>query len=277
MVEADRNNRAYRRALTLGLTLAEIFVLILFVLLLAFAAFYERERDELSRIPQLKLELEKVSSSLRKATATSEDLTRKNEYLEHRFAVSSDRFDDFFHELSLCRAEETKLQNQIAQVNRHTPTDLSKCENGLAESNQENERITGQNQNLREKLAALGNGTELPPCWPTPEGKIKYSFNVVLSDSGVLILDNPPHKDEERRVLSGVLLGENLDGQSYLNTTSNAFGWARAHKCGIFVRVVDKTGWGEKSLYKLRLRNVQEHFYTHEPLNSEPLVEDDPE
>jgi hypothetical protein len=276
MGEADRNNRAYRRALTLGLTLAEIFVLILFVLLLAFAAFYERERDELSRIPQLTLQLKQLSSALRKAMTVAEDLRRKNEYLEHRFTVSSDRFDDFFHELTLCRAEETKLQNQLEQMNRHTPADLSKCETALTESNEENERIAGQNQNLREQLAAVGNGTELPPCWTTPEGKIKYSFNIVLSDSGVLILNNPPHTDEEQRVLSGVILGQNLDGHSYLVTTSNAFGWARAHKCGIFVRVVDKTGQSEKTLYKLRLRNVQAHFYTAEPLSSVSLEDDPP-
>jgi hypothetical protein len=253
-VESDRKNRAYRRALTLGLTLAEIFVLILFVLLLAFAASYEREREALVEIPKLK-------SHADQAAAYAVRLREENEYLKKHIPSSPDKFDDFFRELTLCEADRKKLQNQFEQIAGTGPGDLAKCQSRLTDSEREKERLNGQNLNLRERMAAEGHGTELPPCWTTPEGKIRYTFDVTLVSDGVIVHDNPPHQDEEQQVIKGVVLDKDLDAAAFLEVTNKPYAWAQAHKCAIFVRVYDNTGPGEKALYKARLRTVEAHFY----------------
>jgi hypothetical protein len=164
-------------------------------------------------------------------------------------------------------------KNRAPEFASRNVSNDTQCESTLTRLKEENGRVAGQNQNMRQKLAARGNGTELPPCWTTSDGKIKYSFNVALSDDGVMIQDNPPDTEAESRVLEGIILGQILDGHAYLITTNNAYDWAREHKCGIFVRVVDNTGQAEKTLYKLRLRNVQAHFYTAEPLKAGTLTD----
>jgi Tfp pilus assembly protein PilO len=116
----DPSKRAYRRALTLGLTLAEIFVLILFVLLMAFAAYYQRQRDQLKVLAQLRGELKKSAEAQRKASTAADGLRNKNEYLERRLGISSDQFDEYFRQLSLCETERTGLQNLLAEMSRTT-------------------------------------------------------------------------------------------------------------------------------------------------------------
>jgi hypothetical protein len=256
-VESDRQNRAYRRALTLGLTLAEIFVLILFVLLLAFGASYEREREALSEIPRLK-------SQMNQATADATRLQRENDYLKRDISTAPDKFDDFFRDLTLCEADRKKLRDQFKEIAGTGPAELAKCRDDLADSKQESDRLKDQNRYFSQKVAAEGNGTELPPCWPTPEGKIRYTFDVTLVSDGLIVHDNPPHQDEEQQQIKEVILDKDLDAVAFLDVTNKPYGWAQAHKCAIFVRVYDNTGPGEKALYKERLRTVEAHFYKHE-------------
>ncbi len=135
-MEIDRKNRAYRRALTLGLTLAEIFVLILFVLLLAFAASYEREREALAEIPTLK-------SKVNHATADATRLQRENDYLKKRISTSPNKFDDFFRDLTLCEADRKKLHDDFKLIAGTGPANFVKCQSDLTDAKQESDRLTG--------------------------------------------------------------------------------------------------------------------------------------
>ncbi|MGH7837012.1 MAG: hypothetical protein ACREQC_04210, partial [Candidatus Binataceae bacterium] len=195
------------------------------------------------------------------ATTEAGRLHSENEYLRSHIPAAPDKIDDFFRELTLCEADKKTLRAELDDARLAEPGDLVKCQASLAAIEQANQRLSGQNQNLRDKVAAAGNGTELPPCWPTPEGKIRYTFNVTLVSDGIIIHDNPPHQDEEQQLIKEVVVDKDLDAAAFLEVTSKPYAWAQAHKCGIFVRVYDRTGPGEKGLYKARLQTVEEHFY----------------
>ena len=94
-MEIDRTSRAYRRALTLGLTLAEIFVLILFVLLLAFGAAYQKERRASAAIPKLNLDLSRMRAEIGALRANNVLLAQENQFLKAR-SPAADKIDDLF-------------------------------------------------------------------------------------------------------------------------------------------------------------------------------------
>jgi hypothetical protein len=93
--------RSYRRGLILGLTMAEIMILILFALLLIWmAGLREREKTQIQLV------------------SAAEDNRRLKEELQ-RIAGSPDaanRFDDLFRELQLAKVEAKELESKIASL-----------------------------------------------------------------------------------------------------------------------------------------------------------------
>ena len=105
MVSATREEHSYRRGLVLGLTMAEIVTLIIFVLLLALSALLARKDDEMARL---------VEELAQKETEILV-LEEKSVAID-RFVSGSDDIESYFRELVLKRQEVDRLQKEKAAL-----------------------------------------------------------------------------------------------------------------------------------------------------------------
>ena len=104
--------RSYRRGLVLGLTMAEIMILVLFALLLIWMTGL-REREQL---------LQKIDSALTQTNNAVGETKRLREELA-RLTGSPDRanaFDDQFRELVIAKEKIAKLQAEVAALQEST-------------------------------------------------------------------------------------------------------------------------------------------------------------
>jgi hypothetical protein len=115
---AAPDERSYRRGLILGLTMAEVMILVLFALLLVWMAGL---RDRKHETGELKIKLEKL-------TKENADLQFKAaELLEVKKALASQpsaaqNIDDLFRELTLAKEEAARLQEQLRSRDLVTET-----------------------------------------------------------------------------------------------------------------------------------------------------------
>jgi uncharacterized coiled-coil protein SlyX len=290
-VDLERKNRAYRRALALGLTLAEIFVLLVFILLLAFATFYKHFLDLGLRLPSLQRELGQQAVAMKTLSETNKTLTEANDQLRHENdylksrASAPENFDDLFRELRLQQARIEQLETQLAEMKKQDAA-IKVLEKVLAsqpdsardpksilrdlalrasDAEREQRRLQGELANLQKKLVAAGHGTEMPPCWVTPDGTIEYIFDISLTSNGIVVHDNalPDHAEDEKRLAPQMRFDSVLDRDEFLRATQGLYDWSRAQhpECRFFVRVFDRTKADEKTVYKSELQTVEGHFY----------------
>lgn len=298
---------SYRRGLVLGFTLAEIVVLVIFLLLMALATLLARKEEELAERTR---ELERAEA---RAAGAMTELQRVVEALGGR-----DAFDDNFKVLvesreaiEALRAEKRALEEQIARLidiegmlastgsesSEALETFIADAAAGRtlreaqAETNlagaapfdvvalalradasaREASTLKGQVQNLRNRLSAGGRGTEYPPCWAEPEtGRIEYIFDVALSAQGFVVRERElPHRSDDRKELplGRVTTGQRIDAATFLEQFEPLYAWSVQHECRFFVRAFDQTGPTEKEIYKRQMRVLESRFYKYEVLN----------
>ncbi len=135
-MNVDRNSHSYRRGLILGWTLAQVFVLILFVLLLAFAALYGREKASLVKISDLTVDLERLSTQLNQIIQANGVLRRKQDFLKSH-GNSSDKFDDLFRQLALCEETNSALEDALPRDRVDQLNLIAKCARANVQLNQQ--------------------------------------------------------------------------------------------------------------------------------------------
>ena len=284
-MDLERKNRAYRRALTLGLTLAEIFVLLVFVLLLAFAGYYKHTAALSMTFPDLQRESELQAAAINALKEVNGQLQRESTYLKAQLRAPN-HFDDLFRELRLQKARIAQLDAQITELGKER-TSIPSLEQAIAaesgstgkdpqailqdlitsanDAKREQQRLQGELVYYQKKLAATGNGTVLPSCWTTPDGKIEYIFDVTLVSDGITVHDNAlaDHLQDEQQLIPKMSFGSVLNDNQFLQMTQTLYAWSRAQhpECRFFVRLLDRTKDDEKALYKSELQAVEGHFY----------------
>jgi hypothetical protein len=287
-----RDNATYRKGLVLGLTLAELGILVIFVLLLAFGAALlgkDREIAELKRaVPEEKASA-RVERMLREKAAdpvAARSLAR--ELINS--AVRQDAVASAEAKLKQADAAVTKAE-QAAGTDKTAAKPPSPASKSGDQSNMdqrgeelrrriadiaadkiystklENERLKGSMAYATRRLQALGKGSEQPACWATRAGAPEYIFDVTLTSAGIVTQDRalPNRRNEQARLpLSGMNYGRTLQGPAFQAMTKPLFDWGEAHGCRFFVTVTDRTGAAEKRRYKTLLLWVEGHFYKYE-------------
>ena len=267
MANLEKQTSAYRRGLVLGLTMAEIAILIIFVLLLAFAALLVRQQD-------------KQKEAERVAEERQETITLLETQLEAQFSAMQEilpggdkNIEELQRELVLLRDAKQQLARlqstaEAAGFLSEPETIVNTLELGR-EYSTVRELLPDGERNV-EKLLELvreysaGKGTEVPSCWTLDDGTIEYIYDVNLTPTGLIVrATNLPHRADERQMLpiQNIVLDQDIPEQSFLSTTSELFEWSKSKKCRFFVRVFDSTGPTDKKLYQERLRAVESRFY----------------
>lgn len=231
----QHKEKYYRRGLLLGLTLAESFLLIVFILLLIFTTM-----------------LISKEKSIKTLTSTVEDLNNKiTDYKLISQAIASQsnnpsKFEDDFKKLTI-KLKELKSQDELksklvelTQSNKQSREFLDKMQkkfsDKMPEVNESNiipildsllssldpgktdtkgvsltslitekdnkiSNLYGQLKNLQlkvEKTKGLGKGASYPPCWAEETtGNPEYIFDVYITENGLLLKNTCP---ENRKV-----------------------------------------------------------------------------
>jgi hypothetical protein len=272
-------NASYRRGVVLGLTMAEVGILIIFVLLLLigfneWAAAVTREanvsvpRDRMNALESVQGQFALVIGALGLTpTARAEEIRVMVASVMESAAKPAGQ-----SALREARAVIERLERIRDELlaNKH-PTDLVEQleKQAFTIANQEGQLVRYESQ-LQE--AGLGKGER--PCWVKPDGTIEFLFDVVLTSNGIRMRENLfPNRSKERDTLPMPVTdpNESLTSLEFLRRTLPLYQSSLAENCRFFVTVYDATGSTEKDNYKSLLRTVEGHFYKRLALESAPF------
>lgn len=130
MLSAQAGNRLYRRGLILGWTMAEVFLLIVFAMLFAFAALMLRNEQAEKQAAKSAEDRRRVQELLEQTEKQRSALVEKNMALEKNIPAR-DKFDDLFHELILARNRIAELEAE-RQALTANPQLLDEVQRALA-------------------------------------------------------------------------------------------------------------------------------------------------
>lgn len=245
----DGQNQAYRRGLVMGLTMAEVGILIIFVLLLLVAwsaVRHQREaasRAGMQRIPVTELE------ALRRSGESLQEVTEA-------LGLQSDAPPDEIVELA------RRVQRAASAAGGVTA--LAEASEAMQDLQQELATKDGQLRYLQDRLDAAGGGGGERPCWVEADGTVRFLFDVLLTSSGIRMRARPGVEAVATRfpvpaVRPDVVLAE----QQFLDLTRPLYDYGRSdeRQCRFHVWIYDGTGVQEKDLYKRLVRTVEAHFY----------------
>lgn len=263
---------AYRRGLVLGLTMAEVGILIIFVLLLliVFGEFLRQEQTRAMKdhraVPMERLQsLEEGESLLREVRQTLS--------VEHNASAEEIRqLIRGLQEVAVTPEGQSALTEARTALNElHRVRDLIAEEGGSTalanQVEQQSFRMANQEGQLRRYEAQLQNaglGTGERPCWVKPDGTIEYLYDVVLASDGIRMRERKYlHRARERSLLPipEVDPDETISPGRFLRLTEPLYKQSLAANCRFFVVVYDSTASTEKERYKQLLRTVEGHFY----------------
>lgn len=283
----SNQNIAYRRGVILGLTLAEIMLLVIFLLLLTFMAILKNERERYEHkllLVKKSPPIEKIIQILEKqAPDIMDELVLANQKLPEIIAMIKKeklkiRKSETIPDVILRSVENLKADKEIIKHSGSVNQKLKQVINaqeGLIKKQEELikvrkeletevENLKGQNKSLYKQIESNGKGVDYPPCWADPTGKQEYIYNIFLTDDGIVIHDNKiPHRaaEQARLPISMIRYDNVLSNSNFQNQTYQLFSWSMANDCRFFVRVYDKTNSNQKKLYKRLLKVVEGRFY----------------
>lgn len=256
-------NDSYRRGIVLGLTMAEVGILIIFVLLLLLVVGEQRrfelqrrgrdERKWLAEMAQvLGVTLDASPDDFRKLVLVRALLSKPDvaaALIEAREAAMEAK-----------RAAEEMRRAVGAAVGGGADSVARQIEQqSYRQANQE-----GQLKVLDRRLQAAGQGKGERPCWAQPDGTIDYLYDVALTSKGIRLRERIYLKREkERKLLPAPTVdpGEAMSEATLIGRTTALFEQSQRNNCRFFVVVFDGTAADEKQLYKSQLKAVEGHFY----------------
>lgn len=287
MRSSREDELVYRRGLVMGLTMAEVMVLVLFALLLLIG-FQSRQisddRRKVADAEKNKHQLVAVAEAMGVAPDEIPEnfdrlvaaATLARELAEQAVGETAGKnvLRDAKELLALGReAQETLGRNSVGQSQQEAARNFIKS---AGDAFVRNGRKFGSSQmwisdaaNAQEKDS--GSGRVLPPCVQAHDGKPAYLFTARLYDQQIQLEDRDlaaVRETEAGELVEQIVRGPLLTPADFLQQTSQLYEWSKARSCRFFVWIDDATGVTEKRLYKERLRAVGQHFYYFEPNES---------
>lgn len=248
--------RTFPRGLVLGLTMAEIAILIIFVLLLALAALLAREADRRQAAERELVRFEQIAALFEEEALPQDPVALKAALRER---VDEHRDADSWREL--VREIET------------TPDVLREIADAMSAA----ARRGMSPAEVREAIESrqVGGGSDHPSCWYDRDGTVAYLFDVALMADGFVVdLARAPQHEAERALLPLDLVqtGSVVTQVQFLRQTGPVYEWSVERGCRFFVRAFDVTAADQKDLYKRRMRVLESRFYKNaNPTGGLPL------
>ena len=283
----------YRRGLVLGLTLAETLLLVLFILLLVYAALgQERDKklkDQEAQIAGLSLRIDSGVDRLARELTQSgmasnpDELSRglnrltdemaRNAQLQKDLATyarlvptpsEAKQIADAFEVQQSAETPAQILDRHLSRTTTAPPTSNTEAPKTLAEALAALDRMAGQLDFYERHQLIAGNGLSYPPCWQR-SGKIVYIYDAVMLDDGLrlTVTDDRAGLDTAGLRANGAEppLGQTISRQTFLAQTKGLHAWSVTQGCRFYARIIDGTSAGNKLGYIQARRAVEDRFY----------------
>lgn len=296
------NSPAYRRGLVLGLTLAEIFLLLLFLLLLVSAYFVDEERNRFEKASQAYQDLFPDTLSPSDRALRLAQLQGAKETLDHLGLPIDDPTELRTRLVSLTEKEallaeyrlvcgkldeiQKLLSRELFNADDSAADAMASCASALEAREDPNAPMTLPAANmtiarLRRQIDALSTtvdelssgslGADYPSCWFTNEinGRTFYLYNVTIRDNGMVVVPGDPREGQDiqpalRANGPEPQFNQLLSRGQFNDSTRGMFEWSVREKCHIFVRLIDGTSETNKNGYKTMRRTVEGRFYIYD-------------
>jgi len=280
-----RRRPEYRSGLVLGFSVAESFLLIVFVLILLLSLLIARKT--------------KAEKDLQILIAQQEVYEGLREKVKEAIGKDDSAIDDYFKELSdeVSRAREmqSKLEESSAELESYKELketllskegvdpdasaekltdlmreaidarDFSENDPQSPEHLESNLRICkGQVENLQRKLVDEGKGFAYPPCLVDSAGKPEYLYDVAVTSKGVLVKPSalrPTLNRDHIQIMKDMVLEKEVSTNVFGRGALPIFNYSKKNNCRFFVRLFDNTKPTEKITYKKHRRHIEGYFY----------------
>lgn len=274
-MSVSNNNSSYRRGVLLGLTMAEVIILIVFLLLLAFATMLDKEKKA-NAVRESLFSNKDVIERIVRVFSTQppdmeEDVVRAIESLPSVISLIKEkdlaRQEETLQDTLIRAVEKLEIEKNIAESGGDIPIEqkLLLAQEKIKELEDDTKNLSDQKKSLISQIESKGRGVDMPPCWPDANGRAtEYLFNVDLTNAGIILFDAAPaHRQEEkaRLPLDRIKHGAPRSIVQFQAETQPIFDWSRQKECRFYVFVSDKTGATEKALFKRLLMAVEGPFY----------------
>lgn len=253
-----------RRGLVLGLTLAEVLSLLLFLLLLALGAQItalkdeaETEKERAKEIEISKAELAAENAALKSISADSMKIQ------EFRDAINAaTEIDPADPPATLRRAVEVLKQ----LGSNTTPEQIKSLSEMTADAAHKIETLERERDKYRRQIDNLvrsGNGLTFPSCWTAPDGRAEYMFDITIRDQGLIVSDPTPGRanDPQMKLLQPFQRGVVIDERLFKTATNKVFDWSKGERCRFYAIIRDGTGPASKQRYKELRKVIEDRFY----------------
>jgi hypothetical protein len=273
---------AYRRGLVLGLTMAEVGILVIFVLLLLLAlAAFDRQRyaAAVAVSPERLVQLEAAEEALRAINdavgAMPADTPEEIQELV-RAVTETARSPEGQASLRAVRDALEELERTEEEIRRIAERIGGEGGRSMAETVAQQSRDLaikeGQLRYAEQRLRALSRGADARPCWVQPDGRIVFLYDVILTSDGIRmrlrddVAASARLADVAARagfVPASIDPSRTLSEEEFRARTRALYDYGRRaeNQCRFHVYVWDGTGPAEKERYKDLLRTVEGHFY----------------
>ena len=284
----------YRRGSVLGLTVAEIFILLLFLLLLVYLALNEnwitRGGTLDKELDQLRRQLTVKDKKLQEWQGVIEEFQTPQEVhtLVSKMLQANQREEKYRHQIEVFQETLNKSNSEAHKEVITLHTQNSNLQQDMEIAQQNYEKIKEELRIVREK----GNN---PPCWyktvPAEGGGTRerpyYTFHIAVLDDAIITRqapvppgnaadDNGPlyTVEAEQLGLADIPYETELSDESLIEKMKPIHDAGknervRSYSCTFFVKVWDKTSAHNKKRWKDAHRVLEDFFGTY-------IVQNDP-
>lgn len=285
----------YRRGVLLGLTIAEIILLLLFALLLALWSKIDQlnKLEDRARVinekfdaavraidandqQALKAELDRIiAAEIDYSRRLAAEIEKQKERLlptDAYEAIIAKKFD-------LTKPEDQKRLSNLMKVASEVAAKSGKSPDEIAASCQVadalKERLKGadpseyldstiaQKEHWRKVAESGGKGAVLPPCYADSDGRRIFLYKATLLDDGIVLTDIASDEWRARRQRDFDELpttGVVLSPRKFLAETSQFIGYGKRQDCRFFVDAYDETG-SDKRNFQAMEKVLETNFY----------------
>lgn len=264
----------------MGLTMAEVMVLVLFALLLLIGFQAKKigenaqARDQLVQVAQaLGIAPAEISDNFERLVLASE-LAKELSQTKAGEQSRSDGLRDARELIAIGRDLRDGMgTNTVGQTPNKAAKDFVRAATSAfqRQGRQFGTSAMWVSDAVTAQQKDQGNGRVLPPCAVGPDGRPAYVFTARLFNHELELVDRDLESVrglDAWPLFERIRRHETMNQADFLDQTRELFYWSKERNCRFFVWIDDATGVAEKRLYKERLRAVGQHFYYFEPNES---------
>ena len=249
------NAQAYRSGMVLGLTLAEIMVLLVFMMLLAAAALLLQQDSAAGALDDRARGLAAAQAEIQvvqvRVTGLETALDQTRQIAE--------------------QADQARAQSEAAARRQYSQAmaALAALTSDLAAARGEAQMLGGQNAQMRGEIQRInGNaGSGLPYCWTAPDGKPITLLRITLRDTGVIAQEPAPRPRAEDTLWTKLIVlprDQLLPMENFLTQAGAAIAQSNNDRCRHALEVIDGTGPSNKRGYKGLMNQLWGNFLLRE-------------